>query len=48
MIFLLGFLPHEGFRGYSVCFYCFSDFLSFNDLIYAANVLNDYNNKEES
>jgi hypothetical protein len=26
---------------------CLCYFLSFNDLIYVANVLNDYNNKEE-
>jgi hypothetical protein len=26
----------------------FFDCLSFSDLIYATNVLNDYNNKEES
>jgi hypothetical protein len=31
-----------------VCLYCFYDCLSFSDLIYAANVINDYNNKEES
>jgi hypothetical protein len=30
-----------------VCLYCFYDHLSFSDLIYEANVLNDYNNKEE-
>jgi hypothetical protein len=30
-----------------VCLYCFCDCLSFNDLIYTTNVLNDYNNKEE-
>jgi hypothetical protein len=30
-----------------MCLYCFCDCLSFNDLIYVVNVLNDYNNKEE-
>jgi hypothetical protein len=30
-----------------MCLYCFCDFLSFSDLIYAANVLNDCNNIEE-
>jgi hypothetical protein len=30
-----------------MCLYCFCDFLSFSDLIYATNVINDYNNKEE-
>jgi hypothetical protein len=43
--FLLCFLPHEGFPRYFVCLYCFLDFLSFSDLIYATNELNDYNNK---
>jgi hypothetical protein len=31
-----------------VCLYCFSDCLFFSDLIYVANVINDYNIKEES
>jgi hypothetical protein len=31
----------------NLCLYCFCDCLYFNDLIYAANVLNDCNNKEE-
>jgi hypothetical protein len=30
-----------------MCLYCLCDCLSFSDLIYATNVLNDYNNKEE-
>jgi hypothetical protein len=30
-----------------MCLYCFYDCLSFKDLIYAANVVNDCNNKEE-
>jgi hypothetical protein len=31
-----------------VCLYCFCDYLSFSDLIYAANVLNVYNNERRT